>query len=164
MIRTTKPSFLSMISRFASVLFLVLLVGCGRLETLTEDRLDAAEELWEAEGAGLYTLVVRMSGERLETGLFEALVRDGRVVGLRRNGQVILPQRAQDYSIAGLFGVLRQELALSEKPALLGAPPGFSAHLLVRFDPVTGRLLRYRRTVGGANSNIEIEVVEYLPQ
>ena len=28
----------------------------------------------------------------------------------------------------------------------------------------TGRLERYRRTVGGANNNIEIEVVEYMPQ
>ena len=150
--------------RLTAAIFLVLIAGCSRLETLTEAHLIEAEELWEEEKAGFYTIMVRMSGARLETGMFEALVRDGRVVGLKRNGQVVLPARAQDYSMVGLFGVLRQELALSEQPALLGAPPGFRAHLLVRFDPETGRLVRYRRTVGGANSNIEIEVLEYRPE
>ena len=123
-----------------------------------------AERRWRSEGPGLYRLVVEMSGERVETGVFETLVRDGQVVSLKRNGQVVLPERGQGYSMEGLFGMLRQELALSEQPALMGAPPGFAAHLLVRFDNETGRLERYRRTVGGANNNIEIEVVEYTPQ
>ena len=131
---------------------------------MTEDVLVDAERRWRSEGPGLYRLVVEMSGERVETGVFEILVRDGQVVSLKRNGQVVLPERGQDYSMEGLFGMLRQELALSEQPALMGAPPGFAAHLLVRFDTETGRLERYRRTVGGANNNIEIEVVEYTPQ
>ena len=131
---------------------------------MTEAVLVDAEQRWRKEEPGLYRLVVEMSGERVETGLFEALVRDGAVVSLKRNGQVVLPDRGQDYSMEGLFGMLRQELALSERPALMGAPPGFAAHLLVRFNDETGRLERYRRTVGGANNNIEITVVEYTPQ
>ena len=145
------------------VLF-ILVAGCSGLDTLTEEVLVDAERRWGSEEPGLYRLVVEMSGERVETGVFEVLVRDGRVVSLKLNGQVVLPDRAQDYSMEGLFGMLRQELALSEQPALMGAPPGFAAYLLVRFDDETGRLERYRRTVGGANNNIEIEVVEYTPQ
>ena len=105
-----------------------------------------------------------MTGERIESGVFEVLVREGQVVSLQRNGQVILPDRGQDYSVQGLFAMLRQELALAEQPTLLGAPPGYAAHLLARFDPATGRLERYRRTVAGVNNNIEIVVVEYEPQ
>ena len=131
---------------------------------MTADVLGDAEQRWRSEGPGLYRLVVEMSGERVETGVFEVLVRDGQVVSLKRNGQVVLPERGQDYSMEGLFGMLRQELALSEQPALMGAPPGFAAHLLARFDDGTGRLERYRRTVGGANNNIETEIVEYTPQ
>ena len=150
--------------RASSPVLFILLAGCSGLDTLTEDVLVDAERRWRSEGPGLYRLVVEMSGERVETGVFEVLVLDGRVVSLKRNGQVVLPDRGQDYSMEGLFGMLRQELALSEQPALMGAPPGFAAYLLVRFDDETGRLERYRRTVGGANNNIEIEVVEYTPQ
>ena len=150
--------------RASSPVLFILLAGCSGLTTLTEDVLVDAEGRWRSEGPGLYRLVVEMSGERVETGVFEVLVRDGQVVSLKRNGQVVLPERGQDYSMEGLFGMLRQELALSEQPALMGAPPGFAAHLLVRFDEETGRLERYRRTVGGANTNIEIEIVEYTPR
>ena len=150
--------------RASSPVLFILLAGCSGLDTLTEDVLVDAERRWRSEGPGLYRLVVEMSGERVETGVFEVLVRDGQVVSLKRNGQVVLPERGQDYSMEGLFGMLRQELALSEQPALMGAPPGFAAYLLVRFDDGTGRLERYRRTVGGANNNIEIQVVEYTPQ
>ena len=105
-----------------------------------------------------------MTGERVEDGVFEALVRAGQVVSLKRNGQVILPERGQDYSIRGLFRMLEQELALAQQPSLLGAPPGYAAHLLVRFNTENGRLERYSRTVTGSGSNIEIAILEFEPQ
>ena len=138
--------------------------GCLGLDVLTEATLGDARAQWNANAPGLYRVVVEMSGDRIETGIFEALVRDGNVVSLKRNGQVILPERGQDYSIEGLFRILDQELALAQEPALLGAPAGYAAHLLARFDSETGRLERYRRTVTGIDNNIEIEVLEYEPQ
>ena len=76
-----------------------------------------------------YHLVIEMSGDRVETGKFEVMVRDGEVVSLRRNGLIITPGSGQDYSMDGLFRMLMQELGLSEKPSLLGAPGGYSAYL-----------------------------------
>ncbi len=138
--------------------------GCSRLDVLTEETLLDAEARWRTNTPGLYRVVVEMSGERVETGIFDALVRDGQVVSLKRNDQVILPDGAQDYSIGGLFRLLGQELALAEQPSLLGAPAGYAAHLLARFDSETGRLERYRRTVTGVNNNIEITILEFEPQ
>jgi hypothetical protein len=125
----------------------VLLGGCSRLDVLTEETLLEARGLWRSTAPGFYRLTVEMSGERIETGIFEVLVRDGEVVSLKRNGQVVLPDRSQDYSIEGLFRLLEMELALAQEPSSLGAAPGYSAHLLVRFDEETGRLDTYRRTV-----------------
>jgi hypothetical protein len=33
-----------------------------------------------------------------------------------------------------------------------------------KFDDMTGRLIRYRRTVGGTSNSIDINVVEYQPK
>ncbi len=106
-------------------------------------------------------MVIEMSGDRVETGRFEVEVRTGQVISLRRNGLVIRPTAGQDYSMEGLFHMLEQELGLSEKPALLGAPEGYAIYLSAKFDDVSGRLIRYRRIVGGASNGIDIKVLSY---
>ncbi len=146
----------------ATVLFVS--AGCSRLEVLTDESLRDAEARWNANAPGLYRVAIEMKGGRVETGVFEALVRAEQVVSLRRNGQVILPEGADDYSVRGLFRMLEQELALAEQPALLGAPSGYEAHLLARFNPDNGRLERYRRAVTGVDNNIEITILEFEPQ
>lgn len=135
--------------------------GCSRLDTLTPEILAQAEQTWKANPPATYRLVIEMSGDRVETGRFEAAIRGGEVISLRRNGLVIMPRRGQDYSMEGLFQMLKQELGLAEKPAMLGAPPGYSVYLQVQFDPNTGRLIRYRRSVGGTSNAIEVKVLEY---
>ena len=62
----------------------------------------------------------------------------------------------------GLFHMLGQELGLAERPAMLGAPEGYSVYLTARFDETNGRLVRYRRIVGGASNSIEVKVVEFV--
>ena len=138
--------------------------GCSRMDTLTPAILQESEGKWRASQPDFYRLVIEMGGDRVEIGRFEVLVRSGTVVSVRRNGQAILPERGQDYSMDGLFRILKQELGLIEKPALLGSPPGYSAYAMARFDPETGRLVQYRRAVGGASNTIDIRVVEYQPQ
>ena len=139
----------------------LFVTGCSQLEPLTESKLSTAERLWQSNAPSLYRAVIEISGERVEAGTFEILVRSGEVIGITLNDQAVLPGRSDDYSINGLFGILRQELALAEEPSLLGAPRGYEAYLLVRFDSETGRLEHYRRTVGGAASSINIEVVAF---
>ena len=102
-----------------------------------------------------------MKGDRVETGRFEVVVDAGQVTSLRRNGLLISPGAGQDYSMEGLFHMLEQELGLSEKPSMLGAPEGYSVYTTARFDDATGRLIRYRRIVGGTSNSIEVAVEDY---
>jgi hypothetical protein len=134
------------------------------MDVLTPEALQDAEGKWRSSKPEFYRLVVEMEGDRVEAGRFEVLVRGGSVVSLRRNDQPMIPERGQDYSMDGLFRMLRQELGLTEKPALLGAPPGFGAYLMANFDPDNGRLIQYRRTVGGASNTIDIRVIEFEPR
>jgi hypothetical protein len=140
---------------------LVAAAACSRLPALTPDILAGAEQKWNVHKPDSYRLVVDMSGDRVESGRFEVDVRSGRVLSLRRNGLVIRPNSGQDYTMEGLFHMLKQELGLAEKPAMLGAPPGYSVYISAQFDEVTGRLIRYRRTVGGAANSIEVSVEEF---
>jgi hypothetical protein len=135
--------------------------ACSRLDTLTPELLEQSQQKWKTHQPVGYRLVIEMSGDRVETGTFEVMVRDGQVVSLRRNGLIITPASGQDYSMDGLFRMLMQELGLAEKPSLLGAPGGYSAYLQVQFDPETGRLVRYRRSVGGTSNSIDVEILEY---
>ena len=145
-----------------SVLVIALMTaGCSRLDTLTPEGLDQAEQKWKAHQPAAYRLVIEMSGDRVETGRFEAAIRGGQVVSLRRNGVGIIPGRGQDYSMDGLFQMLKQELGLAEKPSMLGAPPGYSVYAQALFDENTGRLIRYSRSVGGTSNAIDVRVVEY---
>lgn len=106
-------------------------------------------------------MVLIITGDRVETGRFEVDVLGGRVVSLRRNGLVIRPNAGQDYTMEGLFHMLAEEIGLAEKPTMLGAPPGYTVYTTAKFDSATGRLIRYRRTVGGAANSVDINVVEY---
>ncbi len=106
-------------------------------------------------------MVIEMSGDRVETGRFEVEVRGGEIVSLRRNGLIVRASAADDYTMEGLFHTLEQELGLAEKPATVGAPPGYSIYTTAKFDETTGRLIRYRRTVGGSSNSVEFNVLDY---
>jgi hypothetical protein len=135
--------------------------GCGRLPALTADILMQAEQTWKAHEPGSYRLVIEMTGDRVEESRYEVEVRSGATVSLRRNGLPIRANPGQDYSMNGLFRMLEQELGLAGNPATIGAPPGYSVYTTARFDPLNGRLIRYRRIVGGASNSIDVRVVEY---
>jgi hypothetical protein len=105
-----------------------------------------------------------MSGDRIETGRFEVNVARGQIMSLRRNGLVIRPNAGQDYSMDGLFHMLEQELGLADRPTTLGAPEGYSVYINARFDDATGRLVRYRRIVGGTSNSIDVNVTGFETQ
>jgi Family of unknown function (DUF6174) len=146
---------------YQGALTLLLLAACNRLPTLTTQILDQAEQKWAAHKPDAYRLVIEMSGDRVETGRFEVQVRSAQVFSFRRNGSVLRPDRGQDYTMDGLFHVLEEELGLAEKPAMLGAPRGYTVYVTAKFEDVTGRLIHYRRIVGGTSNSIDINVAEY---
>jgi hypothetical protein len=146
------------ITSFAVLLFFT---ACSRLPPLTSEALLQAEQKWAMHTPDSYRLVIDMSGDRVETGKFEVQVRSNKVAGIRRNGVTISPNLGQDYSMEGLFHMLEQELSLAEKPTMLGAPEGYGVYTNARFDDTTGRLVQYRRTVGGTSNSIEISVLEF---
>lgn len=146
------------------IALLLLCSSCSRLPPLTSDRLTDAEAKWKTHQPNAYHLVIEISGDRVETGHFDVNVTRGQVISLRRNGLVIPASRGQDYSMEGLFHMLEQELSLAEKPATLGAPDGYSLYLNAGFDDMTGRLIRYRRIVGGTSNSIDIRVVTFEAQ
>jgi hypothetical protein len=142
---------------------LVFLVSCSGLTTLTRPMIDDAEKKWTASKASSYRLVVVMSGDRLERSEYDVKVDSGIVVELKRNGKTVNPAAGQDYSMDGLFSIVKQELDLSETPTKLGAPEGYMAYLMAQFDASTGRLVKFRRSVGGVSNSIDIVVQTYEP-
>jgi len=140
---------------------LFAIAACSRLPALTPDLLVAAEQKWNAHRPPSYELVVEMSGDRVETGRFEIEVQSGEIANARRNGLPIPASTAQAYTVDGLFHILEQELGLAERPATLGAPEGYSVYTTARFDDATGRLIRYRRIVGGTSNSIDVNVVGF---
>jgi hypothetical protein len=151
-------------SKTLRVLPFFFVVACSRLNTLTPQLLSQAQEKWNATRPEFYRLTIEMKGNRVEAGRFEVMVRSGEVVSLTRNGRAIMPGRGQDYSMDGLFRMLHQEVELARNPTLLGAPPGYSAYPMARFDEPTGRLIEFRRTVGGTNNAIDVRVARYEPE
>ena len=141
-----------------------LCIACSRLQPLTLDRLMQAQAKWMSRKPNAYHLVIEMSGDRVETGRFDVNVLGGKVISLMRNSLVIVPTAGQDYSMDGLFHMLEQELGLAERPSMLGAPEGYSVYLNARFDDTTGRVIRYRRIVGGTSNSIDINVVTFEAQ
>jgi hypothetical protein len=75
---------------------------------LTPQLLDQSQQKWKTHQPVAYRLVIEMSGDRIETGKFDVMVRDARVISLRRNGLIISPASGQDYSMDGLFRMLMQ--------------------------------------------------------
>jgi hypothetical protein len=155
------PSVKRTLLRAALLGATIAMIACSRLPTLTPEILTQAEQKWKAHHPAAYRLVVELSGDRVETSRLDVEVRSGQMISLRRNGLIIRPNEGQDYTMEGLFHMLEQELGLAEKPATVGAPPGYTVYTTAKFDDATGRLIRYRRIVGGTSNAIEVNVAEY---
>jgi hypothetical protein len=142
----------------------VLLASCSGLSTLTPQMIDQAQKQWDASKPASYRLVVTMGGDRLEKSEYDVRVENGIVTGLTRNGKAVNSFQGQDYSMDGLFTIIREEMELANTPVKLGAGSGHAAYLMADFDSATGRLVKYRRAVGGGTNSIDIVVQTFEPQ
>jgi hypothetical protein len=134
------------------------------MEPLTEGALAAAERQWTERGAESYRLVVQVRAPKFRPTLYEVVVARGQLVAIERDGEALRPEDFAhfDYSVSGLFDLLREDLPLAVMPAGENLPP---IDLRARFEPDTGRLVRYRRTVGSARRRVLlVEVLAYEPR
>jgi hypothetical protein len=134
------------------------------MEPLTARTLADAEHRWEAHGADSYRVVVRVRAPRADAAVYDVVVRRGEVVSVAHDGRTVRPEDARhyDYSVSGLFALLRDDLRLTDVPSVGDTPP---VDLRARFEAETGRLVRYRRTVGSARRRVLfVEVLEYEPR
>ena len=139
---------------------MLLLGSCSGLSTLTPEMLDRAEAKWSEGKPASYRLVVSMEGDRVERGEFDVQVENGVVNSLKRNGKMVNLKSGEDYSMDGLFKMVRNEMDLARNPSLFGAPAGYSAYLMARFDDM-GKLQHYRRAVGGISNSIDIQILAF---
>jgi hypothetical protein len=142
---------------------LILLAACSvpPMEPLTEGALDAAEHRWGARGVDAYHLVVRVRPPRADPAVYDLMVARGAIARVARDGQALPPDETDDYSVPGLFHLLREELQLVDGRRPEAARP---VDLRAQFEPDTGRLKRYCRTVGTSRRRVLlIEVLEYEP-
>jgi hypothetical protein len=147
---------------------LLLLAGCSALgpppmEPLTATALEAARQRWQAHGSDSYRLVVRVRAPRTDPAVYAVEVAGGNLVRIERDGQSVKLEDAahNDYSVSGLFELLRGDLRWTDVDAVGDTP---AVDLRARFEPDTGRLVRYRRTVGTARPRVlMVEVLAYEP-
>jgi len=137
--------------------------ACSRLQPLTRETLGSAETQWKTSQPSGYDLTIEIEGDRVEKSEYQVVVENGVMTTLKRNGQAVTIVSGQDYSMSGLFKTLSEEMDLAENPVSLGAEEGYSAYLMARFDSATGRLIEYRRSVGGISNSIHIQVVSFSP-
>ncbi len=133
------------------------------MEPLSAATLEAAERRWAAHGPESYRLVVRVRPPRFKPAVYDLVVSHGEVVLLERDGEPVPPEHAgrYDFSVPGIFALLRDDLRLTEVRPGSDVPP---IDLRVRFEPATGRPLLYRRTVGTARRRVLlVEVLRYEP-
>ncbi len=142
----------------------VVLAACARkepgMEPLTQSVLDAAEQRWKARGTDSYHLVLKVEAARMEAVMYDIVTRGGEIVSMKRDGRPIQPEHAEDYSIAGLFRLMRLEMHLMDKKP--EGVPITLAQMFARFDTATGRPDVYRRTTN-KSKHLKISVVEFQP-
>lgn len=133
------------------------------MEPLTETTLETARQRWEAHGSDAYRLVVRVRPPRADPAVYAVVVAGGKLVEVTRDGASLGHEDAEhhDYSVPGLFALLREDLRWTTVEAVGDVP---AVDVRAYFDPETGRLVRYRRTVGtGRRRVLLVEVLAYEP-
>jgi hypothetical protein len=131
------------------------------MEPLTAARLETARRQWGVQGVDSYRVVVRVRPPRAKPSVYDVRVVQGTVAGVERDGEPVAPTEVghSDYSVGGLFEMLRQDLSWNAVERIGDTPP---IDLRAQFEPETGRLLRYRRTVGTSRRRVLlVEVLEY---
>jgi len=128
---------------------------------LTEARLEAAAEIWQANAPAGYDMDVQIRGA--QPGVVHIEVRDGAVTAMTRDG-VSPPQRTWDvWSVPGMFDTLEREMVLAEDPQHeMDVAAGTKLQLRCEFDPKFGIPRRYHRFATGGAPEIYWHVSQFV--
>lgn len=133
------------------------------MQPLTEALLAAARQRWQAHASDSYRAVVRVRPPRAPVEMWEVEVAGGVLVKRILDGRTLGaadPER-DDYSVQGIFDLLQTDLRWTGIEAVGDTP---AVDLRAEFDPETGRLIRYRRTVGTTRRRVLlVEILAYEP-
>jgi hypothetical protein len=126
----------------------------NRLESLTDESLAAARDLWDKAGPDDYDMDVVVSGA--QSGRYEVSVRDGKLERLWRDGRPADPAAGEYWTVPGLFRTLEEEMEYARSEAAKGSVE--RTILLARFDPQDGHPVQFMRHVAGTQRSVRIEV------
>jgi len=138
-------------------------ISCAKGSPLSPEDLQVAKTAWGSAGYSSYRLVLKITGDTIETGTFDIEVREGAITEATRNGA---PLKNPDtfYTVRGLYKFLEDELELAEEPGrYFGAGKDSRIYMLAHFDPENGAPLRYLRAITETKHNIVVEVKELTP-
>jgi hypothetical protein len=124
-------------------------------QQLTREQLNAAMDRWEKHGPADYDLVVEKTfqssaSDAPTTDRIEVRVRQKQVVEAAMNGRPLERRLWGEYDVPGWFGFVERFVQIDSAP---GAPRTFRS---ADFEPVTGQLQRYRRSVSGSHERQEL--------
>src|SRR4051812_9364378 len=132
-------------------------------QQLTPEQLRAAEDRWDKHGPADYDLVIdkrfqSTSADAPEEHRIEVRVRKGKVVAAS-DEQGALPTRVWgEYDMPGWFGFVERFL---EMDTAAGAPRTFRSAV---FDPTTGALQHFRRSVSATRERQELRLTLTAPE
>jgi hypothetical protein len=146
-----------------AVAMLLQILVADKTPILTEDRLEAAENLWQKKQLTDYDMDIELRGA--QPGAVHVEVRGGNVVSETRNGRTPPEHTWYVWSVPGLFETLDQELVLAEDPEKnMNAAPGTKLQLRCEFDPDYGFPRRYHRFSTGGAPEVDWRVTRFEPK
>lgn len=138
----------------AAAITINLLYSAG--QRLTMDQLRAAQDLWDRAGPKDYDLVIdktigaATAGGDKTRDRITVEVRNGKALSGTINGQPLPDRLLSEYEMAGWLSFVEAFVSQSEKP---DAPRTF---LSANFDPQTGALRRFRRSVRATREWVDV--------
>jgi hypothetical protein len=124
-------------------------------QQLTREQLAAAQDRWDKHGPADYDLVIEKTfqsgaSDAPATDRIEVRVRNKKVVDAKLDGRPLERRLWDQYDMPGWFDFVERFLEIDSTP---GAPRTFRSAV---FDPDTGALERFRRSVSGTHERQEL--------
>jgi hypothetical protein len=154
------------LTRFAWMIVLPALAGCGRGENVTVESIARAKQTWTQAGIRDYDLDWTSAGRN--NAYYHVTVRGGVVRSIEQiltDGRSIEMHPAQPkyFGVDGLFLTIAEELAQLKTERPFGQAKGSKAVLRFSVDPKYGYPRSYRRDVVGSFLPVAIDVVRFNP-